>query len=170
FYNSGGVYVTSAGNSGHRHYSSTYNRSTDNVTVNGTDYYVHDYGGGDIGNTFNFPAGWGFLPVFQWNDLWGSSANDFDLYMMRQSDDEVLASSTNVQSGNGNPWEAFYWANHSNYYPDYDGNSVTVYLAVIEDNLVSQPSSMKLDYIAYGGSPEYVTFEDSVIGHEAVEE
>ena len=45
FYNSGGVYVTSAGNSAQRHYSSTYNRSTDNVTIGGKTYYAHDYGG-----------------------------------------------------------------------------------------------------------------------------
>ncbi len=165
FFNNGGIYVTSAGNSAQRHYSSTYNRSTDNITIDEQEYHAHDYDGmGDIGNTFSVNAGYAIITILQWNDEWGSSNNDFDLYLLHQSDNAVLSSSTNTQSGSGNPWEGLAWVNTT-------GDAVSVYLAVIENNLVSPPSSMVLDYIAYYSSGlEYVVPEGSVIGHEAVTE
>ncbi len=176
FYNSGGIYVTSAGNSAQWHYSSTYNRG-DNVTMTFPNKpskvcYFHDYGGGDIGNTVTVPIGGKIMPILQWNDQWGSSGNDFDLFLINSDNGSILAKSTNLQDGNDNPWEGVYWLNPSDpSKPEYTGAPVEVYVAVLEYNLVSDPSSIKLDYNAYYRSGlQYVVPQDSVIGHQAVTE
>ncbi|MFC2122453.1 DUF2341 domain-containing protein [Bacteroidota bacterium] len=161
FYTGGGVYVSSAGNSGQRHYQASYNQ----IPTGGGSYsYIHDYGGGDIGNTFIVPAGGSVITILQWNNQWGSSGDDFDLFLARSSDGQVQASSGNRQDGNDDPAEMLVWTNTT-------GSDMTVYLAVLEYSLTSPPSSLVLDYnVYYGSGLQYLTPGDSIIGHAAVEE
>jgi len=162
FYTDGGVYVTSAGNSAQRHYMATYVRT---AGPGGGYDYAHDYGGGDVGNTFTVPNGGYVVILLQWNNQWGYSGDDFDLVLYRSSDQAVLALSDNWQEGDGYyPWEGFSWTNDT-------GSAVTVFIAVLEYSLVNPPSSLILDYhVWYGSGLQYVTPENSVIGHSAVEE
>jgi hypothetical protein len=161
FVNNGGVYVSSAGNDAQKHYYHQYVRTSG---PGGAYPYAHDYGGADIGNTFTIPNGGGVVAILQWNNQWGHSGDDLDLFLCRSSDGSILASSVGVQNGNDNPWEALSWGNSS-------GSSVSVYIAVEEYSLVSAPSSLVLDYHAwYSSGLQYVTPENSVIGHAAVEE
>jgi hypothetical protein len=162
FVTNGGVYVTSAGNHAQDHYTATY--SPDGVVHD--DYSsAHDYGSGDIGNTFSVPNGGEIVAILQWNNQWGSSGDDFDLFLARSSDNYVLNASTEWQTGTGNPWEGLVWINDT-------GSSVTVYIAVLEYDLVNSPSSLILDYYVYydHSGLEYITPSNSVIGHAAVEE
>ncbi|MBI2859725.1 MAG: S8 family serine peptidase [Chloroflexi bacterium] len=162
FYNRGGVYVTAAGNSAQRHYASMYNPIT--VNMGGVDYTAHNYSGGDIGNTYTVGNGGSTLAIFQWNDQWGSSGNDLDLYLFRSSDNVILASSTGIQDGTGDPYESLYWQNST-------GAAASVYLAVVQYSLVSPPSSIALDYFTYFTPPmQYNVSQDSLIGHQAVSE
>ena len=165
FCTNGGVYVTACGNDAQRHYMATYNRdgvvSVDNII----EYYAHDYGGGDIGNTFTIPNGAGIVIILQWNNQWGLSNDDFNLFLVRSDNGEVLACSINDQAGvYPDPWEGLWWIN-------YTGSNVTVDILVLEWSLVNPPSSLVLDYsVWYGSGLEYVVPENSVIGHTAVEE
>ncbi|MFC1905165.1 S8 family serine peptidase, partial [Chloroflexota bacterium] len=165
FITNGGVYVSSAGNSAQRHYMGTYVRGEE-VTVstggNDYDYYAHDYGSGDIGNTFTVPNGGTIVTLLQWNNQRGLSRDDFDLFLITGS--TILNYSWNQQDGDDNPFEGFIWTNNT-------GGPVTVYIVVLEWSLVNPPSSLVLDYhVWYGSGLQYTVPENSVIGHSAVEE
>ena len=43
--------------------------------------------------------------TLQWSDPWGSSANDYDLYLLNPSLTQVVAASNATQNGTGNPFE-----------------------------------------------------------------
>ena len=163
FYTGGGVYVTSAGNAAQEHYMHQYVRTTGP----GSGYdYAHDYGGGDTFNTLTVPNGGIIIPILQWNNQWGQSEDDFDLFLFRSSDDYILARSDNWQDGDDNPYEKIEWENTT-------GSSLSVSIAVLEYSLVTSPSSLILNYHVFnnfGPTLEYVTPENSVIGHAAVEE
>ena len=162
FVNNGGVYVTAAGNQREDHYNHQYVRTTGP----GGDYpYAHNYGSGNIGNTFTIPTGGDIVVFLQWNNQWGLSGDDFDLFLIRSSDGSVLAASADSQDGDGDPWEGFSWDNDTGY-------SVSVFVAVLEYSLVSAPSSLMLDYyvLDYHSPLQYSTPNDSLFGHAAVGE
>jgi len=96
------VYVSSAGNAGQRHYQGDfYPQPSPNTTF-------HDFSaGGNTGRDFyiNMDAGSMVTIVLQWNDKFGTSGNDYDLYLYRESSGSIVASSTSVQNGSGNPLE-----------------------------------------------------------------
>ena len=48
--------------------------------------------------------------ILQWDDRWGSSGNDYDLYLL-DDPGNILASSTNVQEGTGDPFEMIQFNN-----------------------------------------------------------
>ena len=69
---SGTIYVSSAGNDGATHYEGEY--------LAGAGAF-HDFGGGDIAMRGTLP-GFGFTQVLlQWNDRFGASGNDYDLWV-----------------------------------------------------------------------------------------
>ncbi len=162
----GGVYATSAGNSADRHYRHTY--VPNGETFPGPYRAWHDYAEGpsvDLGNTFTVPVGGTLIAVLQWNNEWGSAGDDFDLWL--QGDSGALAAGWDTQDGDDAPIEGLEWTNNTT-------SSVSVYLAVGESSLVSEPSSLVLDYSVYChfslSGIQYDTPDNSVIGHAAVEE
>lgn len=160
----GGIYATSAGNNAQRHYMGTYVRSASSPYPGYA--YAHNYNPGgteDIGNTFTIPDGGLIIVVLQWNNQWGHSGDDFDLFLRKSSDGEVLAYGADYQTGNDNPWEELVYINVT-------GGNVVAYIAVFE-YAVANPASMVLDYnVYYGSGLQYVTAANSLIGHSAVEE
>ncbi|MFA5331426.1 MAG: S8 family serine peptidase [Methanoregula sp.] len=99
------IYVSSAGNAAQKHYQGTfYDRGSGyNDFSQGTDpTYKALY--------VNLPAGSSVRVVLEWNDQFGHSGNDYDLYLS-QSTYGDLGYSTNTQSGSGNPLE---WIAYSN--------------------------------------------------------
>ncbi|MFA5375263.1 MAG: S8 family serine peptidase [Dehalococcoidia bacterium] len=163
FVNEGGVYVTSAGNSRLGHYNHQYVRATGTLGYT----YAHNYGSRDLGNTFTIPNGGYIIVVLQWNNQWGLSGDDFDLALLWSSNGSLITGSGDTQDGDDDPWEGFYWSNDTGY-------SVSVFVAILEYALTSDPSSIMLDYTVYNNfyppSLQYNTTSDSVIGHAAVEE
>ena len=82
------VYISSAGNSGGRHYQGLFEDD-------GTGY--HD-------KIFTLPAGSSYQLFLQWDDQFGTSANDYDLYVVDESG-TTIAYSANRQNGNSDPLE-----------------------------------------------------------------
>jgi hypothetical protein len=100
-------YVGAAGNHAMEHYQATFSPGNSDSQM-GT---AHRWSGTDEGLTMQLQPG-GFIRAFlQWNDRWGASGNDYDLYLFSGDMISVLASSTASQSGTGNPWEAVYYEN-----------------------------------------------------------
>ncbi len=63
---------------------------------------LHDFGGGvDL----NRISGGDSLVVFQWSDALGASANDYDLFVVDPTGNEVVAVSEDVQDGDDDPIE-----------------------------------------------------------------
>jgi len=167
FANESGVYVTAAGNFARTHWIGDYRRGAASV-FGGTAYSaVHLFRAGDAGNSLRVPAGAEVFAVLQWNERVGSAARDFDLVLARAApgDDQVLAASTEEQSGNGNPYEALRWVNGGNV-------PVDAYLAIAEFQAASTAGT-RLDLLVFSQSAiglEHVVTRDSVFGHAAVEE
>jgi hypothetical protein len=63
-------------------------------------------------NEISLPAG-GQVDIFlQWNDPAGASTNNYDLYLVQQSNNTVVASSTDVQNGSEDPQEFIQFTNN----------------------------------------------------------
>ena len=65
---------------------------------------THDFGAGVTGNRIKTSSQHTRPIVLQWSDPVGGSANDYDLFLI-DTDDNVLASSTNTQDGTQDPIE-----------------------------------------------------------------
>ena len=99
---SGALYLASAGNAGN---ATNGNASAwEGDFVNGGafgPYTLHSFG----------PASFNRLAVvtgaieLHWSDAWGSSANDYDLFVLNAAGTTVLAASTTTQDGAGDPFE-----------------------------------------------------------------
>ncbi len=162
FFQNGGVYVSACGNSAQEHYIHQYVRM---IGPGGNYQYVHDYGSGDNGNLITISQWEGIIFIMQWNNEWGQSGDNFDAHLRQCSDGTILANSTEIQSGSGDPWERFEWINMT-------GHEVQAEIKVMEYNLVSPPASLMIDYHVFylPSTLEYSMPQDSVFGHAAVEE
>jgi hypothetical protein len=100
----GALYFSAAGNSG----------NVDDGTagvwegdfVPGASFHghpAHDYGGGDIANEVTLDSPSAF--TLHWSDPLGASANDYDLFLTNKTGNVIVAASTNIQSGSGDPFE-----------------------------------------------------------------
>lgn len=154
--NSGRVYCTSAGNQAEVHYQGLF-------TDMGEGYHDFKSGSGtDQGLNFAVDNGDTIVIVLQWDDQFGSSGNDYDLYILNSALDTVLASSDAYQNGNDDPIEAASYTNSS-------GSTIQV-CAVVRRYL---GSARTLEIFALH-SPQAVdddaTTSDSIFGHAAVAE
>lgn len=64
---------------------------------------AHDFGGGQDSNEITLDSP--FFFTLQWSDPSGASTNDYDLYLLDATLTNVIAASTNTQSGTQNPFE-----------------------------------------------------------------
>lgn len=106
-FGAGIFYTASSGNRGNQHYEGFFNSTATNVTIGPNTYAnPHDFGGGDyrLAVTLGSPNSNANSLYLQWADQFGASGNDFDLYVVDNAGN-VLASSTNTQSGSQNPNE-----------------------------------------------------------------
>jgi len=123
-YSNNRLIVSSAGNAARCHAYGTY-------TPQGSTSW-HDFssaGSSSIDPTpnnpnlyVNVPTGANVRAILQWNDKWGASGNDYDLYIKRASDGVTLASSIGSQTGTQNPFEFCSWTN--------TGTSTDVYIQI----------------------------------------
>jgi Subtilase family len=153
------VYVTSAGNSAAKHYQGTY---YDNSVYPG----YHDFSGGSSAFKdlyIDIPPGAEVTVILQWNDRWGASSNDYDLYLYDESTDSLVAGSASTQSGSQDPLEGFTFTN--------SGSSVVI--GDIWVTRYSAPTPRILEVFLYpsGGVtvyPNNLGSADSIFGHAAV--
>ena len=68
----------------------------------------HNYSATDECNEMTLPV-WGSAQ-FRWDDSWEGAQSDFDLYLIRKSSGEAVASSQNDQSLTGIPYEYFWYS------------------------------------------------------------
>jgi hypothetical protein len=103
------------------------------------------------------------IVVLQWNDKFGSSGNDYDLYLFDMSDWSVLANSTYIQNGTDDPLEAF----------SYTNTGGTTIDAEIDVYNYSAAETKTLEVFIYpeNGATVYannIDPVDSIFGHPAV--
>ncbi len=105
--------------------------------------------GGDETNTLSVSNGQIITARLNWDDTWGASANDYDLYLLDNSL-SVIWGSENVQDGNDNPFEFFsYAATYTGVYhiavKKYDATrAVNFHLFSTNHNLEYQTTSSSL--------------------------
>lgn len=68
-------------------------------------YTLHQFKPGQDYNVLTAGSKWIGL---HWSDAWGSSANDYDLFLLNAAGTAVLCASTDVQAGSGDSIEACY--------------------------------------------------------------
>jgi subtilisin family serine protease len=99
---SGAMYFSSAGNSGNVT-SGTASAWEGDFKPGGTlgPYTLHSFGPA----TFNRLLTVTGVVDLQWSDPFGASSNDYDLFILNAAGTAVLAASTDIQDGTGNPFE-----------------------------------------------------------------
>jgi len=111
-------YAGSAGNVAQAHWQGSFVAGS-SAPAFGT---FHRWEGIDEGQTLVVQPGGSFNAYLQWNDQFGSSSNDYDLYLL-DALSSVLAGSNDTQDGSGDPLEFLSYQNNS-------GSVVQVSLAV----------------------------------------
>ncbi len=119
------AYFTSVGNDADEHYYGAYADSgVDGTTVGGiaTGGHLHLFQSGSdttdilgLGaqpyNLISLPSNGEVAIFLSWNDTFGASANNYDLYLVQQSTGKVVASSTDPQNGRQDPVEVIDYVN-----------------------------------------------------------
>jgi subtilisin family serine protease len=152
------VYASSAGNLAQGHYEGNYQT----VSYQGAD--CHDFGraaGGSSDATMNVlvsPGGF-LLVVLQWNDLFGGSGNDYNLFILNDAEDTILTGSVDIQAGTDDPIEGAIYQNTS-------GSTVRVKVVINK----YRGADRFMEMILYGNAQveEYNVPEGSIFGHAAV--
>ncbi|MFH1032268.1 MAG: S8 family serine peptidase [Chloroflexota bacterium] len=105
------LWVNAIGNHAQRHWQGDF---VDTTGLTG----VHEFSGTDETNAISVSSSATIIVYLKWDDPWGSSANDYDLYLFdNPSLTTPVAWSTAEQNGNDEPWEAFgYPASPGTYY------------------------------------------------------
>jgi hypothetical protein len=71
---------------------------------------IHDFNPGTAVSQYDTITASGFLVNLHWSDPLGASNNDYDLFVLTDTGGAVVASSTNIQSGTQDPYEAIFFA------------------------------------------------------------
>ncbi len=119
------AYVTAVGNDADEHYYGAYADSRiDGTTISGitTPGHLHLFQqtadttdvlglGAQPYNIISLPPNGEAAIFLTWNDPFGASSNNYDLYLVQQSTGRVVASSTDVQNGRQDPSEVIDYVN-----------------------------------------------------------
>jgi subtilisin family serine protease len=147
-------YHSSAGNEAREHLEQDF-VATPNSTL-------HDFaaGAGDNTNAVVVPAGGTLTCILEWNDPFGASANDYDLFLLDQNLG-LITQSIDPQVGAQDPIEAVSVFNRS--------NSAAIANIVIDRFGQSQPRRLEL-FCLGASSMEHGTAAGSIFGHAALDE
>ena len=146
----GVVMVSAAGNYAGNHYQGVYS----NPSGDGW----HDFGGGDETMQFTVNPGRSAAIFLQWSNPFGGSSDDYDLYIWDSTVTNVVASSTNSQSGFDDPYEETVVS--------CDSASPCTFYAAIYRYFANVQT---LEMFILGGTPtNHVVSSDSIFGHTAV--
>jgi len=154
------IYVSAAGNAGQRHHQSNFYPLTGNPTF-------HDFSAGTeavMTDLYcNLPDGGSIRVVLQWNDQFGSSGNDYNVYLYSYTTSSVVASAANVQDGDDDPLEFLYYAASTSTAGDFA-------IWVVQS---AGAASKNLEVYMYGGNGGFPYSDntspvDAIFGHAAV--
>jgi hypothetical protein len=124
------AYVTAAANQAQAHYEEGFHDSGFTISGNGGHTEkVHQFlatsittdAGDEVlcsktstkfcANAVRIAAGQSFVVFLQWDDPFGASSNDYDLFLLDAATGAVVASSQSPQTGTQDPIEALAWTN-----------------------------------------------------------
>src|SRR5581483_2092196 len=144
------TYVTSVGNDADEHYYGSYADSgVDGSTINGiaNGGHLHLFQrtgdttdalglGSQPYNVIQLPANGEVAIFLSWDDPFGGSRNNYDLYLVRQSSGAVVASSRTVQNGGQDPVESI----------DYVNTGAADFFRIVVQNVnnAAQPKTLNL--------------------------
>ena len=159
------AYVTSVGNDADEHYYGAYADSgVDGTTISGitTAGHLHRFqsaagttdalGLGALPyNVIALPQNGEVAMFLSWDDPFGASRNNYDLYLVRQSTGQVVASSRDIQNGAQDPVEAI----------DFVNTGASDYFRVVVQNVnnAAQPKNLNL----FSFEPECATAGPQVL-------
>jgi len=150
------AYVTAVGNQGSTHYQEAYRPCPGPQPFHLFSATAATLDRGGLGtrcdNPIVVPAGATLRVLVQWDDPWGASCNDYDVYIFAHDSPTPLAASQNFQFCAQNPAEMLVWRNDSS-----SPTTVDLVLAPIGE---VQPRTF--DIFVLGGSPNYYTPASSV--------
>lgn len=154
------VYISAAGNYALGHYEANY------LADYSEDADFHNFGQAagvptDISMNVLIYPGQFVVPILQWNDQFGLSANDYDLLLVNEAETDLLCPtciSQMQQSGTQDPIEGICYYNNTNY--------------LVRGKIVIHRFSglaKRLEMFVLGGQvEEYNTPDGSVFGHSGV--
>ena len=159
------LYLSAAGNAGslenfasRHHYQGNYYNY-----LSGSSNW-HDFSRGTSttkGLYLNMPTGSSVTIYLQWDDLWGYSDNDYDLYLHNMSG-SILSFKAGSQSGTGNPIETLSYTN--------TGSSKDVVINVLNFSAL-ETKNLEIFIFTDGNSSVYtnnIVQENSITGHNSV--
>jgi subtilisin family serine protease len=147
-------YHSSAGNEARQHLEQDFVATPSST--------LHDFAGGagDNTNSVVVPPGGTLTCLLQWNDPFGTSANDYDLFLLDQNLN-VVTQSIDPQVGAQDPIEAVSVLNR--------GSTAAVANVVIDRFGAAQPRRLEL-FCLGASSMEHVIPVGSIFGHAALAE
>jgi hypothetical protein len=154
------IYVSSCGNAGLSHYQGDFFPLAGNPTE-------HDFSAGTSGSPYLYlplTALQNVRIVLQWDDAFGSSGNDYDLYLVNLSTSTTVALSEGIQTGTQDPIEFI------NYTRPVGGPASYDY-AIIAVQFSGSP--VNLEVYIYAPTNNYSnnrTPVDAIFGHPAVDD
>ncbi len=157
------IYVTVSGNFAPLHYQGSWSGA--NHTPDGS--MLHDFRGGDNAINITLLPDEYIIATLQWDDPWGLSFTDYDMVLTSSVSGTVLATSTYIQNGTGDPFE------HLVYMPE-GREPEKVSLLIFRKGSTDSPNILEL--FIRGVDPDGVEDacmkqpRDSIFGHAALEE
>ena len=150
----GRIYVSATGNDAHRHYGGQY--------VDGGNGY-HDFGGGDT--TMRIDARSSATLFLQWNDPFGASGNDFDIYGCEPGsrptpsnlESGVCRKSAGFQNGDDDPAETLF-------VPETEAMDILIHAYDVDPDA---PHQLKILALGGVGFDEHNVASGSIFGHPA---
>ncbi|GBD12385.1 hypothetical protein HRbin24_00392 [bacterium HR24] len=150
------AHVTAVGNHAATHYQEPYQPCPGEAAFHRFAATEQTLDRGGLGprcdNPVLVPAGSTLRVLVQWNDPWGASCNDYDVYIFAHDSPTPLAASQNFQFCAQNPTELAVWQNVST-------SPVTVDVVLAP---IGQVEPRTFDIFFLGGIPNYYTPTSSV--------
>ncbi len=152
------LYVSAAGNDATQHYQGNFYNDGENF---------HDFSSDPIENDYlyvNLPVSSRVIVILQWNENFGLSSSDYDLYLFNTNDYSQLASSTSEQNGDDDPIEYLTYTNTT-------GSEINVEIDVNNYQGLAPVKNLELFIYTSDGAynyPNNIVASDSIFGHPAV--
>lgn len=159
---SGRVYCSAAGNDADTHYQGLFSDPQSGIQMN--NQYLNDFDPGPgVDQYLNYKVypGETAIIALQWNDKWGTSSNDYDLYLFNPQTNAVLAKSDASQNGSDDPLEIATYTNKSR-------SIVDIGVGVVLSS--GAPKTIEIYTMHVVASDSHLTPADSIYGQTAVPE